>query len=50
MLAVYLNTKEGKAFMLDIASQLIEGFEVDHKNRISNVIVDDETGIKIDME
>lgn len=50
MLATYLNTKAGKAFMLDIASQLIEGFEVDHKNKINGALIDDETGIKLDME
>lgn len=50
LLAAYMNTKEGKAFMLEIASQLIDGFEIDHRGKIKDVVINDKTSIKLDFE
>lgn len=50
LLATYMNTNEGKSFMLEIASQLIDSFEIDHKNRIKNVVIDDKANIQLNME
>ncbi len=49
-LTTYLKTKEGAAFALDILSQLIESFTVDHKSRIKDVTIDDEKPIKLHFE
>lgn len=48
-MAVFLSTKEGSQFAVHILSQLIDGFEVDHKNRIENVHIDDSKPIVLDF-
>ena len=48
-LAIYLNTKQGGAFVYHILSQLIEGFTVKN-GRIEDVHLDDESPLVIDFE
>ena len=50
LLATYLNTKEGMAFALSIMSQLIDGFETDHKGRIKDVAINDTKNIVLEFE
>ena len=49
-LAKYLNTKEGMAFALSVVSQLIDGFDVNHKGWIEATHIDDTKPITLDME
>ena len=49
-LATYLNTKAGQAFMLDLASNVINGFEVDHKGFIKEAIIDYDQEIEINVQ
>jgi len=50
LLAAFMNTKEGKAFTLNIMSQLVSGFEVNRKGKIENVVINDAADIKLDFE
>lgn len=49
-LAQYMRTKEGQAFALSIMSQLIDGFEVNRKGKITDVVIDADKPIVIDFE
>ena len=49
-LAKYLNTKEGMAFALSVVSQLIDGFDVNHKGWIEAAHIDDMNPIMLDVE
>lgn len=48
-LSTYLSMKEGQNFTLHILTQLIDGFEIDRKGRICNVVIDD-SPIYLDLE
>lgn len=48
-LAVYLNTKNGRAFAYSVLSQLVDGFEVDAKGRITSASLSDKP-LVIDFE
>lgn len=50
LLATFVNTKEGKAFTMSIISQLIDSFEVDHKGKIKDVVINDKAKIKLEFE
>ena len=49
-LAKYLNTKAGQAFMLDLASNVIHGFEIDFRGHIKEAIIDYDQEIELNLQ
>lgn len=46
----FLSSQEGKAFMFDVMSQLIDGFIVSNKTEDMEVIIDDEAIIYLSSD